>query len=142
MRQALESPRCRHIKLNGQPCGCPARHGKRLCHFHEDMRLQRNFEVPILEDAASIQLALMRMMRALQQKTYDTKTCALMLYALQIASSNLRRLADDMPSAGDESEHPALALLRELDVLPRDAEADPQEPAAVAGERKRPASSA
>ncbi len=135
-RHANAAPRCQHVRLNGAACGCPANRGSSFCHFHQASRAARAADLPLLEDAASIQLALMRIIRALQQKTYDTRTCGLMLYALQIASSNLRRLADELPrDPATEPEHPALALLRELEVLPRDQDEDnapaPDEPAAL-----------
>ena len=119
---ANAAPRCEHVKLNGLRCGCPARGGSRLCHFHEDARLPGNFVIPLPEDAASIQLALVRLMRALQEKTYDTKTCALMLYALQIASGNLRRLEAELPKPIDEAGNAVAAeILRRLELTDEDA---------------------
>ena len=98
--------RCQHIKVNGTLCGSPALKHKRHCFFHhhwQQNRIQLNanqarrsgsplaFELPILEDANSIQVALMQVMRLLLTGEIEHRTAALMLYALQTASSNLSR---------------------------------------------------
>ena len=48
-------------------------------------------DLPVLEDANSIQVALMQVMRLLISHQIDHKTAGLLLYALQTASFNLRR---------------------------------------------------
>ena len=53
----------------------------------------------------SLQYALFQVMRLLTDKAVDTKRAALMLYALQIASSNLKRLHEetqDIAKSGDD----------------------------------------
>jgi hypothetical protein len=47
--------------------------------------------LPILEDANSIQVALMQGLRLLLTNQVDHRTAALLFYALQTASSNLSR---------------------------------------------------
>ena len=97
-------PRCQHIKVNGTQCGSPALRRNRLCYFHKSWqgasialganRARRNravFDLPLLEDANSIQLALMQVMRLILSGQLDGKTAGLLLYALQTASSNLSR---------------------------------------------------
>jgi len=49
------------------------------------------FDLPMLEDANSIQIALMQLMRLILSGQIDAKTAGLLLYALQTASSNLAR---------------------------------------------------
>jgi hypothetical protein len=49
----------------------------------------------MVEDAMSLQYALFQVMRLLTDKAVDTKRAALMLYALQIAASNLKRLHEE-----------------------------------------------
>src|SRR2546430_13212632 len=96
--------RCQHLKVNGVQCGSPALSNRKLCHFHQRWqqgRIQLNanrsrrsrysLDLPILEDANSIQVALMQGMRLLLTNQADHKTAALLFYALQTASSNLRR---------------------------------------------------
>jgi hypothetical protein len=96
--------RCQHIKINGTQCGSPALRHNRFCFFHkrfQDERIQLSadrarrgtatFILPVLEDANSIQAALMQVMRLLISGQMDHKTASLLLYALQTASSNLRQ---------------------------------------------------
>jgi hypothetical protein len=96
--------RCQHIKVNGVQCGSPALKNHKLCHFHQRWqqgRIQLNanrarrsrysLDLPILEDANSIQVALMQAMRLLLTNQIDHKTAALLFYGLQTASSNLQR---------------------------------------------------
>ena len=96
--------RCQHVKVNGVQCGSPALKNRKLCHFHQRWqqgRIQLNanqarrsrysLDLPILEDANSIQVALMQGMRLLLTNQVDHKTAALLFYALQTASSNLSR---------------------------------------------------
>ena len=93
--------RCRHVKVNGTQCGSPALRRRRLCFFHVRCQEQRarimgsqfgqaRFMVPLLEDANSVQMALMQVMQLLGTGQMEHKTAALMLYALQTASCNLR----------------------------------------------------
>jgi len=97
-------PRCRHIKVNGTQCGSPAVRDRRFCFFHKKWHDQRivinsaqarqsppTLDLPVLEDANSIQVALMQVMRLLISHQIDHKTAGLLLYALQTASFNLRR---------------------------------------------------
>jgi len=93
-------PRCQHVKVNGVQCGSPALRRKPHCYFHERVQFERNlaedksglrkFGFPLLEDANSIQVALMKVIQMIGSGIIDHKTAGLMLYALQTASANLR----------------------------------------------------
>ena len=97
--------RCQHIKVNGTLCGSPALRRNRFCYFHklhQDERIELNtdrarrkrnvtIDLPVLEDANSIQVSLMQIMRLIVAGQIDGKTAGLLLYALQTASSNLPR---------------------------------------------------
>jgi hypothetical protein len=94
-------PRCQHIKMNGTQCGSPALSSRRRCFFHERIRRERaknardttaprRFDIPLLEDANSVQVTLMKVMQMLGSGRMDHRTAGLMLYALQTASVNLR----------------------------------------------------
>jgi hypothetical protein len=94
-------PRCQHIKMNGTQCGSPALRWRRQCFFHERIRRERakiaadtsaqsRFDLPLLEDANSVQVALMKTIQMLGSGRLDHRTAGLMLYALQTASINLR----------------------------------------------------
>jgi hypothetical protein len=97
-------PRCEHLKINGTQCGSPALKRNHFCYFHkrwQETRIVLNanrarrgraaIDLPVLEDADSIQVSLMQVMRLILSGQMDTKTAGLLLYALQTASSNLRR---------------------------------------------------
>ena len=97
---------CEHVKANGHFCGSPAMRGRNYCFFHiidigRRLRAERYaahglqappIELPLLEDAASIQLALTQVTEALLKGTLDHKTAGLVLYSLQTASCNLRTM--------------------------------------------------
>jgi hypothetical protein len=93
--------RCQHVKVNGTQCGSPALRRRRMCFFHVRCQEQRariagspfgqaRFVVPVLEDANSVQMALMQVMQLLATGQMEHRTAGLMLYALQTASVNLR----------------------------------------------------
>jgi hypothetical protein len=97
-------PRCQHLKVNGTQCGSPALKRNRFCFFHkrfqeEQIKLNCDrtrrgraiFLLPVLEDANSIQISLMQIMRLLASGQMDSKIAGLLLFALQTASYNLRR---------------------------------------------------
>ncbi len=130
MQAAHTAPRCQHTRFNGLRCAAPALAGHSLCRLHQHaLRPKRpNYELPFVEDASSAQLALNQILRALQDKAWDLKTCALMLYDLQIACSNLKRLGEDMPVAPDRQE-PSLAalLMQKLDEMAAEVAAEPPE---------------
>ncbi len=97
--------RCQHLKVNGTQCGSPALRRNRFCYFHklhheeliqlntDRARRRRNLTLalPVLEDANSIQVMLMQVMRLIIAGQIDGKNAGLLLYALQTASSNLAR---------------------------------------------------
>jgi hypothetical protein len=97
--------RCQHLKVNGTQCGSPALRRNRFCYFHKlhhEERIELNtdrarrsrhvtIDLPVLEDANSIQVSLMQIMRLIVARQIDGKTAGLLLYALQTASANLPR---------------------------------------------------
>jgi hypothetical protein len=94
--------RCQHIKVNGTQCGSPALRRNKFCFFHKkwheqrilintrQARRARSIDLPVLEDANSIQVALMQIMRMTMAGDLDAQKAGLLLYGLQTASSNLR----------------------------------------------------
>jgi hypothetical protein len=98
--------RCQHIKVNGTQCGSPALRRNRFCYFHKvhhEERIQLNtdrarrrrnvaIDLPVLEDAESIQVTLMQIMRLIIAGQIDCKIAGLLLYALQTATANLPRM--------------------------------------------------
>jgi hypothetical protein len=105
-----EALRCRHIKVNGTQCGSPALRKKNFCFYHQQNRpllvecfynpeeyATGEINLPVFEDAHSIQSVIRQVMQMVLQKRLEKKTASLMLYALQIASSNLKRMELEKP---------------------------------------------
>jgi hypothetical protein len=93
--------RCQHVKVNGTQCGSPAVRDHNYCYFHVRwhrkgtqvnayLKEQQILTLPTLEDANSIQVGLAEVIRQLAAQMIDHRTAALMLYALQIASANVK----------------------------------------------------
>jgi len=108
---AQQAPRCEHIRLNGVRCAAPALRDHEYCHFHDHSRNSRiflNSDLPFIEDATSLQFVLMEVIRTLSTGSADPRVCALLLYSLQIACSNLKNFLAERREAA-ESEPPQIA---------------------------------
>lgn len=93
--------RCQHLKVNGTQCGSPALRDEKHCYYHmrwtpkgmaaiSHIQKEGAIMLPTLEDANSIQVALADVIRMLRTQEVDHRTAALMLYALQTASVNVK----------------------------------------------------
>jgi len=102
---------CEYAKPNGEFCGSPALRGRDYCHWHltcvaRRLRAEKQeatqdctpLVLPPLEDANSIQLAVMMVMDAMLRNRIAPKMSGQLLYALQIASCNLRQGVDFQPA--------------------------------------------
>ena len=106
---SLAAPRCRHIKVSGIQCGSPALRKKSFCFYHQQNRpltvecysegqyATGEIVLPVFEDAHSIQTVIRQVVQMVLQKRIERKTASLLLYALQIASSNLKRMELEKP---------------------------------------------
>ncbi len=94
MRAAQAAPRCQHVKADGTRCGSPALSDRPYCYAHAQMLRPAAplGPLPPLEDANGIQCALMQVADAIVRDQIDLKRAALLLYALQIASANLKHV--------------------------------------------------
>jgi hypothetical protein len=100
-RYPVSIARCDHIKTNGTQCGSPTLRDRRFCFFHNNRQARRiqpnlipgdqgsRFNLPVLEDAKSIQSALMQVMRLILSHDIDAKSAGRLLYALQTATLNM-----------------------------------------------------
>lgn len=106
----LAAPRCNHIKVSGTQCGSPALRNKKFCFYHQHNRrvlvdcyynpeeyATGEIKLPIFEDAHSIQSVIHQVVQMVLQKRLERQTASLILYALQIASSNLNRIELEKP---------------------------------------------
>src|ERR671920_2096484 len=87
--------KCNHIKTDGRPCAAPALRKHPYCFFHQQQverrRRHQPESLPLLEDRQSVQVAIMQVLERLYNRTIDHKSAALLLYGLQLASTNLKR---------------------------------------------------
>jgi hypothetical protein len=101
----VEIRRCRHVKTNGTQCGSPALKGKELCYYHEQNRpvaaelyidgerySDGSIMLPPFEDAHSIQTVIRHVVQLVLTRRIERKDAGLLLYALQIASGNLKTM--------------------------------------------------
>jgi hypothetical protein len=132
------APQCAHIKAGGEKCQLAAMRGQRFCHFHFNVleKIGRSPEqpcaFPVLENAASVQLAVMNVIARLLNNQIETKTAGLILYGLQLASANMgreRELFPPPPQEEDEVEQSgeslAALLLRTLREEPAPSASEP-----------------
>ncbi|MGI9101271.1 MAG: hypothetical protein ACR2IF_02390 [Terriglobales bacterium] len=129
-----KTPLCRHVRLDNKPCGQPALRATKFCRFHTAARLRRpGCRFPVLEDALSLQYAIMQVLRALTNHEVDRHTAAILLYGLQIASSNLKRLNEQVEAADDldtTEESLAESFVKQLGL------SEPDDPAVLAREEE------
>ena len=97
LQAARQAPRCMHVRANGVRCGSPAMRGDAFCFFH-DRLYNRPAEdsFPFLEDAASIQMAIMQVLDGLRRGKLEKGVANSLLFGLQTASANLKRVNDTL----------------------------------------------
>ena len=112
---AIRRYQCRHIFTDGHRCGSPCLRDEDFCYYHHTTRRpkqaiphdpyneppnQTSFTLSIPEDRSAIQHAIGQIMTQLANNALDPRRAGLLLYALQIASMNLknapRHKTDDM----------------------------------------------
>jgi len=91
LERANEAPRCRWVKQDGTACRSPQIRGHIYCYAHKQMMEARAMalRLPALEDANAIQVALMRVQKALIDDHISAKKAGLLLYSLQLAVTNI-----------------------------------------------------
>ena len=99
---------------NAARCGSPAMRGTQYCYSHQreqargarinaERTRQRWFESAPLQDAVSVQRALVQVMTRLVAGDIDHKRAGQILFKLQTASVNLRSAGFDLGKADHES---------------------------------------
>ncbi len=125
-------PICQHIKTNGELCGCPALKDRRFCYFHDQAERRRRanarrnarqtlprqytFQLPLLEDANAVQVAIMETIEALLDGRINHRYAGLIFYALQTASANLKHTTfkTDAPKPAEPWVDEMLTYLRAI----------------------------
>jgi hypothetical protein len=89
---ADRAPRCEKVREDGTRCGSPQMKGYLYCYAHERMlqTQSQKLELPPLEDANGIQMAIMRVQKALIDDEISEKKARLLLYSIHLASVNLK----------------------------------------------------
>ena len=107
--QTNPAARCQHVKAAGVQCGSPALRNIKYCYYHQQGRSQAieyyseapytaiDTDLPLFEDAYSIQLAIRHVVHMLMHDIIDNKKAGLLLYSLQIASANLKQMKAETP---------------------------------------------
>jgi hypothetical protein len=106
--QSSPAPHCNHVRTSGLRCGSLALRNKRYCYYHQRARpAMVNFagsnrqpvilSLPLFEDAHAIQVTLHSVVYHLLEGHIGQKTASLLLYAMQIASSNLKHMKAEAP---------------------------------------------
>ena len=110
---------CRHIFTDGHRCGSPCLRHEDFCYYHHTTRRpvqdprQRPartalFDLPMPEDRAAIQLSIGEVLRRIARNEIDPRRAGLLLYGLQIASTNLPR--QTKPSRNTRDEAPSTSI--------------------------------
>jgi len=96
-KKANAAPRCQYVRMNDQRCTQPALQDQVFCRFHEyvERPLRDTRFIPFVEDATTLQFALMQVIRGLQLGEITRPVAGAILYALQIASSNLKHFSEE-----------------------------------------------
>jgi hypothetical protein len=104
LRRARQAARCEHRHADGKRCGSPRMRGKKLCYKHDRMEEARatKLDLGLMEDAESIQLAIMRLQRAVIDGLIDDRQSGRLAYLIQLAAWN----ATHTRSAGPEYNGP------------------------------------
>ncbi|ABF40119.1 hypothetical protein Acid345_1116 [Candidatus Koribacter versatilis Ellin345] len=100
---ASSAKECIHIKADGTTCSAIALRDEDFCYFHvasrDRVRRQRvaaerklPLQLPVLEDRATVQLAIGDVLNALLCDRIDPRRAALVLYGLQTAAGNIGSL--------------------------------------------------
>jgi hypothetical protein len=103
-----EKKHCAHVLANGQICEAIPMRDSHYCYWHHKARARRRrseriggpismeantgLDLPLLEDANAIQVAIQEVMQAILDRRIDAKRAGLLLYSLQLASSNIQKL--------------------------------------------------
>jgi len=105
-RRAL---RCQHVTTGGVQCDSPALRKLRYCYYHQQGRSTAiqyyneapftalEGDLPLFEDAHSIQIAIRQIASSLLQQKIDHKAAGLLLYSLQLAFMNLKQMKAEKP---------------------------------------------
>jgi len=82
------------VLSSGETCGCPARKGEEYCRFHGQAHAPE-IEIPLIEDADSLQVAYMSIAQQLTSKKIDAARARVLLQTIECAARNLESYDSD-----------------------------------------------
>jgi hypothetical protein len=122
---------CRHIFTSGKKCQSPALKDQSFCYFHSNTRKRPAHKnaayepyippqdtahnLPPLEDADAIQLAISDVVLALAANRIDPRRARILLYGLQVASQNIHNYRVPQVREANLGLQDAAAMVREID---------------------------
>ena len=103
LEKANRAPRCEYPRSGGRPCRAPKVRGQKYCNMHLAMEAARptKFNLPALDDANSIQVALNKTAQGLVDGTLEEKVATKLAYVLQVAMTNVGKVNFE-PEEGEE----------------------------------------
>lgn len=92
--RANRAPRCGYMKSSGELCKAPKMKGQEYCCMHLAMiaAKEKDFELPPLDDANALQVAITRGARGVLTGSLDEKRAMRLAYYLQLAVTNVSRV--------------------------------------------------
>jgi hypothetical protein len=109
-KENFGAPQCLHFKFNDEQCRQPALRHKKYCRFHNFIQEANGLpsdgrlRIPLAEDTPSIQIGINQIMRGIISNTIDHRTAWLLLYSLQLSTSNIAKQRDLFPAPPPEEE--------------------------------------
>ena len=114
----FQKQQCRHTLPEGRRCGSPAMRGEKFCYYHHDSRkpvadpqrrqARRNcFHIAPPRSRAAIQESIGEVITRLAYNEIDPRRAGLLLYALQIATTNIKdHQASQQANVKDQTAEP------------------------------------
>src|SRR5580700_4942930 len=106
--------RCRYLTTKGEQCRQIALNGRNFCFAHRDPEPDfgcRKIKVPILEDSASIQLMLTKILHGLLNDHFPVAVASKAIYCCQVAASTIARPVAYRPKLGERLPAEPLAVM-------------------------------
>ena len=105
---------CRYLTTKGEQCRQIALNGRNFCFAHRDPEPDfgcRKIKVPILEDSASIQLMLTKILHGLLNDHFPGTVASKAIYCCQVAASTIARPVAYRPKLGEKLPAEPMAVM-------------------------------
>jgi hypothetical protein len=105
---------CRYLTTKGEQCRQIALNGRNFCFAHRDPEPDfgfRKIKVPLLEDSASIQLMLTKILHGLLNDHFPAAVASKAIYCCQVAASTIARPVAYRPRLGEKLPAEPMAVM-------------------------------